>query len=70
MCGIVAAFGLDSPCLRPVFESLLSVDVVRGRDSTGVAFVDSENAMAVVKDTVFPLELMRFKKYHAALDRF
>lgn len=70
MCGIVATFGMWGASIRPIFETLLSIDILRGKDSTGVALVDCDNNFAVVKDTVFPLELIRTEKYTKALDRF
>lgn len=46
------------------FENLLNLDLSRGTDSTGVAFVNRKGVVSVVKDTVLPFELMRDKKYY------
>jgi predicted glutamine amidotransferase len=45
-----------------MFEIMLASDIVRGKDSTGVASV-TDKGVNIVKDTVYPLSLMRTKGY-------
>jgi len=62
MCGLTAAFGKIDHQIHTVFETMLSVSIVRGMDSVGVAGIG--NKIAVVKDVVFPVELLRSKPYN------
>jgi len=65
MCGIVGVVGKRGEKLFALFESLLKIDVLRGEDSTGVAFIDRKKTI-VVKDTVLPSELIADKDYSEA----
>lgn len=63
MCGIIGMLGKPGKKMRQIVEVLLSIDMVRGKDSTGLAAIRNNRAL-VVKDTVFPLELMYGREYH------
>jgi len=63
MCGIVAAIGKPSQQLHNVFQLMLSVGITRGKDSTGIAVVNNNNQVNIVKGVMFPLELLRTQKY-------
>lgn len=62
MCGIVGLFGPPDKRMFSVFETMLTVDILRGKDSTGVASVGS-NGIKIAKEAIFPLELMRTREY-------
>jgi predicted glutamine amidotransferase len=53
MCGIVGIFGLINKTRIGMFEDMLAMDGVRGRDSTGVAII-TDKAVGVVKEAVLP----------------
>lgn len=57
MCGIVGFLGGFNKARFQMFEDMLEMDIVRGRDSTGVAFINNKD-VTVVKDTKLPTELM------------
>lgn len=61
MCGIVATFGKIDHTIHTIFETMLSVGIVRGADSTGIAGIGDK--ISIVKDTIFPIELLRTKDY-------
>lgn len=65
MCGIVAIMGQPTNKSLFTFELLLSVSVVRGKDSTGVAAIkrEEEDKVTIVKDVAWPYELFRSKEY-------
>ena len=47
-----------------VFNQLLAIDVIRGKDSTGVlGYNRHSKAFEVIKDAVDPLTLMQYKRY-------
>ena len=62
MCGIVAVMGQPNDKMRFMFELLLSVSILRGKDSTGVAAIEN-NASVIVKSVGWPLELIRSEEY-------
>jgi len=55
---------MGAPSEKTLFmlELLLSVGILRGKDSTGVASIGKESS-SIVKDTVWPLELIKSKEY-------
>lgn len=64
MCGHVGVFANKlSYKLSLFFEDLLNLDIPRGRDSTGVAFIKTDGKTYVSKDAVLPYELVRDKVY-------
>lgn len=63
MCGIVGVLGNVTPEAFDVFEVMLSVDMLRGKDSTGVAAIAHNKEANIVKDVFWPLELMRTDDY-------
>lgn len=64
MCGLVGVFGNVSQKAEDVFNDLLQVDVIRGKDSTGVALVgDMRKNPKIYKDSVLPGELLHSKGY-------
>lgn len=56
-------FGDITPNTISIFEDLINLDLVRGVDSTGIAFINEDYKVSVVKDTVLPYELMRKPDY-------
>ncbi len=66
MCGLVAIMGKPSPKMLSVFELMLSIDVVRGKDSTGVTAIIDDHPVTI-KDVCFPLKLIRSKSYQKAI---
>ena len=66
MCGLVGVMGTPGKELHDIFETLLSIGIVRGVDSTGVAAIHKEN-VTIIKDTVFPLELIRSREYQSKI---
>jgi predicted glutamine amidotransferase len=63
LCGIVGLFGPPNRKALAAFEGMLAADIVRGKDSTGVAAVQNNGNVSLVKETCFPMELMRTAKY-------
>jgi len=65
MCGIIAIMGQPTNKSLFTFELLLSVSVMRGKDSTGVAAIkrEEEDKATIIKDVVWPHELFRSKEY-------
>lgn len=59
MCGIVGYFGKVGPAHIKMFEDLWQMDVLRGKDSCGVAVISDSN-VEVLKDTVLPHEMMLY----------
>lgn len=65
MCGIVAVFGDITIKTEQVFKQMLILDSLRGLDSTGVASVDKNGDIEVVKEVGNPFYLLdspRFEK--------
>lgn len=69
MCGIVGFYGEVSPKDEKAFCDMLIMDTVRGADSVGAAFITRTNQVSIVKDTVWPLELITSKPFAAGLSR-
>lgn len=55
--------GVLTPKLVSVFEDLLTLDLVRGFDSTGIGFVNQKYQLTTLKHTCWPYELMRAPSY-------
>ncbi len=68
MCGIVGVFGEIDKKLKNCFEDMHQMDVLRGDDSSGVAFI-WPHGVSVVKDTSYPMWLKFEKKYQKNMDR-
>jgi predicted glutamine amidotransferase len=62
MCGIVGVFGLLNKSRISMFEDMLAMDALRGRDSTGIAVVNKTGVHSF-KDIVLPGELLAIKEY-------
>lgn len=56
MCGIVGIFGRITPQYIKMFEDMWDMDVLRGKDSSGIAIITKQDTK-VIKDTVLPHEL-------------
>ena len=70
MCGIVGIIGTPGKQLHDIFENLLSLGLMRGKDSTGVAAISLNKKRAtIVKDVLFPLELIRSREYQNKITR-
>lgn len=70
MCGIVCMAGLLNAKHEKAFETLLILDSVRGKDSTGVAVVKRNGDSLVAKSVGNPFELMDSHSYGKALSGF
>jgi hypothetical protein len=57
MCGIVGIFGLIDKTRIGMFEDMLAMDGVRGKDSTGVAVI-TKKAVGVIKEAVLPDKIL------------
>lgn len=68
MCGIVGFLGGFSKARFQMVEDMLEMDIVRGRDSTGMAFINNKD-VTVVKDIKLPSELMADPLYVEAARR-
>lgn len=68
MCGIVGFLGGFNKARFQMVEDMLEMDIVRGRDSTGVAFINNKD-VTVVKDIKLPTELMVDPAYVEAARR-
>ena len=58
MCGIVAVFGDISIKVEQAFKQMLIMDSVRGLDSTGVAVIDRNGDVSVIKEVGNPFYLL------------
>jgi predicted glutamine amidotransferase len=68
MCGLVGCAGFIGAHHKRVFEELLSVDVVRGPHSTGMASITRKDNQAILaKEIGPPGELLYTQKYKDAL---
>ena len=56
MCGLVGVIGEPSKRMVDVFRDMLTVDVLRGMDSTGIVAVDEKNYWLTVKELGVPHE--------------
>ena len=63
MCGLVGVMGLLTFREEQVFADLLMVDSIRGLDSTGVAVVNHDKQLNVLKGTVLPQVLLDSEEY-------
>lgn len=67
MCGLIALIGNPKSNMLRWFETLLTLDMVRGKDSVGVAAI-VDNKPRQVKGAMFPLELIRCKQYQDLIE--
>jgi predicted glutamine amidotransferase len=65
MCGIVGIFGLIDKTRIGMFEDMLAMDGVRGKDSTGLAVI-SPKSVTVVKDVLLADKLLDNEAYKLA----
>lgn len=63
MCGLVGVLGKITPQAFNAFEAMLTADITRGKDSTGVALVTKDNKIHCVKEPILPLNLIRHDDY-------
>ena len=63
MCGMVGLFGNIVLKHERFFQDLWQVDVLRGDDSSGVAFVNPQNHIRVLKEVGTPYEVMYTKQF-------
>jgi len=63
MCGLVGAFGDLSAVDVKVFKNMLQFDVIRGPHSTGVAMLDEDNNVSVLKKALLPDDLFTVKSF-------
>jgi len=74
MCGLTGCiFRNDDPKYKDAFQNLLYLDMLRGDDATGVAFIgdpeSDDRDIRIIKDIVLPHELMNLKEFEEAMDR-
>jgi predicted glutamine amidotransferase len=62
MCGIVGFFGKPAPEHRKAFEHLLHIDMIRGKDSTGIAAIGKKR-VDMAKGCVSPTGLLNSDAY-------
>lgn len=67
MCGIIGIAGNSSKDNDNILQMLLTLDAVRGIDSTGIAAITSNNSVVVVKAIGNPYELFNNKGYDRAV---
>lgn len=62
MCGIVGLIGdTNSLAARKMFKTMLFLDTVRGKDSTGVIRVNSDGGVSTLKDAVTAERFLDYK---------
>lgn len=66
ICGLVGVAGHVTISLEEVFETLLIVDAVRGKHSTGAAMISSVDTCRLVKKVGNPYNLLYSKEYNEA----
>ena len=69
MCGLVGVVGRITKKEKDVFRTLLILDVLRGPHSTGVASVDTNGNVEVVKQEGVPQNLFDRKSYDSMMLR-
>jgi hypothetical protein len=69
MCGIVGTAGKLNGTTDKQLKMMLILDSVRGIDSTGIAAINRENDVKVVKQLGNPFELMGYKAFDNAIQR-
>lgn len=69
MCGIVGAAGSLTFETDKMFKNLLIVDSLRGLDSTGIAAINRDEEIRVVKAVGNPFDLMNLKSFDQALGK-
>lgn len=67
MCGLVGIAGKIEFAHEKVFKRLLTLDVVRGEHSTGVASVPRQGEVKIAKQVGCPHELFNDKRYDQAM---
>lgn len=58
MCGIVGCAGFIGTKEEKMFKQMLQLDVLRGKDSTGVAAVDTKGEVHVAKEAWLPQDFL------------
>lgn len=67
MCGIIGVVGEIDFELTKVFTKMLQVDVVRGKDSTGIACVDKDGNVSYAKEAWLPTDFLQHRTAEAVL---
>lgn len=70
MCGLVGTYGDLGRLSGEIFDDMLYMDVVRGKDSVGVCLVDIDNTYEVYKSLGGPRDLYNKYEKEASLGRF
>lgn len=63
MCGLVGLFGNLNEQDKKIFDYLLLLDIIRGRDATGIIKVHTDNSYEYIKDTGLPDSLIVLDKF-------
>ncbi len=63
MCGIVGILGNIEPRHGNLFRDMWVVDALRGEDSSGLAFINANNHVRVIKDVGVPYDLFYTKSF-------
>lgn len=61
MCGLVGAMGLVNLTNKKAVMQLLTIDVIRGSDSTGLALVNNLLDVSVIKKAMNPIDFLDLK---------
>jgi len=69
MCGIVGVAGALTSSHDDVLKSLLILDTIRGVDSTGIAAIDRNEDVRVVKTVGHSFDLMGMKMFDSAIGK-
>lgn len=69
MCGLVGMAGEIAPKHKEVFQDLLDICQLRGRDSTGVIAVSNQRTYDYCKEIGPPTYLFETRKYEEVVDR-
>lgn len=70
MCGLVGYLGDSSLKTRHAFEDMFQMDVVRGKDSCGIAIVRNKHLPTIIKDITLPTWLLEESKYTEIVGKF
>lgn len=69
MCGHFGFYGFAGQGILNAFEDGLSLDQIRGINSTGVAFIEPSNKVTTIKDTVLPHKLYRRPEWNKMMSK-
>lgn len=68
MCGLVGVAGAIGPKEERVFKELLTVDVLRGPHSTGVAAINEKRGLMVAKEACLPTSLFKTQPFKSIMN--